>query len=113
MGKDSVRCGGAGGILQPVPSAAGQPSDPPDPDGDPDSALNQPGQEQRGNLRFAGHQNAHSENPRPQPVQKENEQLINNDAQQYILTADLINSETIDPLIGMENISLQSLHQAK
>ena len=49
----------------------------------------------------------------PQPVQKENEQLINNDAQQYILTADLINSETIAPLIGMENISLQSLHQAK
>lgn len=49
----------------------------------------------------------------PQPVQKEPEQLINNDAQQYILTADLINSETIDPLIGMENISLQSLHQAK
>ena len=49
----------------------------------------------------------------PQPVQKENKQLINNDAQQYILTADLINSETIDPLIGMENISLQSLHQAK
>ncbi|MCT3208448.1 ATP-dependent RecD-like DNA helicase [Limosilactobacillus reuteri] len=49
----------------------------------------------------------------PQPVQKENEQLINNDAQQYILTADLINSETIDPLIGMESISLQSLHQAK
>ena len=49
----------------------------------------------------------------PQPVQKENEQLINNDAQQYILTAALINSETIDPLIGMENISLQSLHQAK
>lgn len=49
----------------------------------------------------------------PQPVQKENEQLINNDAQQYILTADLINSETIDPLIGMKNISLQSLHQAK
>ncbi len=49
----------------------------------------------------------------PQPVQKENEQLINNDAQQYILTADLINSETINPLIGMENISLQSLHQAK
>ena len=49
----------------------------------------------------------------PQPVQKENEQLINNDAQQYILTADLINSETIDPFIGMENISLQSLHQAK
>lgn len=49
----------------------------------------------------------------PQPVQKENEQLINNDAQQYILTANLINSETIDPLIGMENISLQSLHQAK
>ena len=49
----------------------------------------------------------------PQPVQKENEQLINNDAQQYILTADLINSEAIDPLIGMENISLQSLHQAK
>ena len=49
----------------------------------------------------------------PQPVQKENEQLINNDAQQYILTADLINSEIIDPLIGMENISLQSLHQAK
>lgn len=48
-----------------------------------------------------------------QPVQKENKQLINNDAQQYILTADLINSETIDPLIGMENISLQSLHQAK
>ncbi|MEE1988634.1 ATP-dependent RecD-like DNA helicase [Limosilactobacillus reuteri] len=49
----------------------------------------------------------------PQPVQKEPEQLINNDAQQYILTADLINSDTIDPLIGMENISLQSLHQAK
>lgn len=49
----------------------------------------------------------------PQPVQKQTEQLINNDAQQYILTADLINSETIDPLIGMENISLQSLHQAK
>lgn len=49
----------------------------------------------------------------PQPVQKEPEQLINNDAQQYILTADLINSETIDPLIGMENISLQSLHQVK
>ena len=49
----------------------------------------------------------------PQPVQKEKEQLINNDAQQYILPADLINSETIDPLIGMENISLQSLHQAK
>ena len=49
----------------------------------------------------------------PQPVQKENEQLINNGAQQYILTADLINSDTIDPLIGMENISLQSLHQAK
>jgi exodeoxyribonuclease V alpha subunit len=37
----------------------------------------------------------------PQPVQKEPEQLINNDAQQYILTADLINSDTIDPLIGM------------
>lgn len=49
----------------------------------------------------------------PQPVQKEPKQLTNNDAQQYILTADLINSETIDPLIGMENISLQSLHQAK
>ena len=49
----------------------------------------------------------------PQPVQKEPEQLINNDAQQYILTADLINSDTINPLIGMENISLQSLHQAK
>lgn len=49
----------------------------------------------------------------PQPVQKEPEQLINNDAQQYILTADLINSDTIDPLIGMENISLQSLHQVK
>ena len=49
----------------------------------------------------------------PQPVQKQTEQLINNDAQQYILTADLINSDTIDPLIGMENISLQSLHQAK
>ncbi|EDX42149.1 SF1B family DNA helicase RecD2 [Limosilactobacillus reuteri] len=49
----------------------------------------------------------------PQPVQKQTEQLINNDAQQYILTADLINSEAIDPLIGMENISLQSLHQAK
>lgn len=46
----------------------------------------------------------------PQPVQKQTEQLINNDAQQYILTADLINSDTIDPLIGMENISLQSLH---
>ncbi|MCI6369379.1 MAG: ATP-dependent RecD-like DNA helicase, partial [Limosilactobacillus reuteri] len=43
----------------------------------------------------------------PQPVQKQTEQLINNDAQQYILTADLINSDTIDPLIGMENISLQ------
>lgn len=49
----------------------------------------------------------------PQPVQKEHKQLTNNDAQQYILTADLINSDTIDPLIGMENISLQSLHQAK
>ncbi|MRH71265.1 ATP-dependent RecD-like DNA helicase [Lactobacillus reuteri] len=49
----------------------------------------------------------------PQPVQKEPKQLINNDAQQYILTADLINSDTIDPLIGMENISLQSLHQVK
>lgn len=49
----------------------------------------------------------------PQPVQKQIEQLINNDAQQYILTADLINSDTIDPLIGMENISLQSLHQVK
>lgn len=49
----------------------------------------------------------------PQPVQKEPKQLTNNDAQQYILTADLINSDTIDPLIGMENISLQSLHQAK
>lgn len=49
----------------------------------------------------------------PQPVQKQTEQLINNDAQQYILTADLINSEAIDPLIGMENISLQSLRQAK
>lgn len=49
----------------------------------------------------------------PQPVQKEPKQLTNNDAQQYILTADLINSETIDPLIGMENINLQSLHQAK
>ena len=49
----------------------------------------------------------------PQPVKKQTEQLINNDAQQYILTADLINSEAIDPLIGMENISLQSLHQAK
>ncbi|MDD7119751.1 SF1B family DNA helicase RecD2 [Limosilactobacillus reuteri] len=49
----------------------------------------------------------------PQPVQKQTEQLINNDAQQYILTADLINSDTIDPLIGMENISLQSLHQDK
>ena len=48
-----------------------------------------------------------------QPVQKQTEQLINNDAQQYILTADLINSDTIDPLIGMENISLQSLHQVK
>lgn len=49
----------------------------------------------------------------PQPVQKQTEQLINNDAQQYILTADLINSDTIDPLIGMENISLQSLYQVK
>ena len=49
----------------------------------------------------------------PQPVQKQTEQLIKNDAQQYILTADLINSDTIDPLIGMENISLQSLHQVK
>ena len=49
----------------------------------------------------------------PQPVQKEPKQLTNNDAQQYILTADLINSDTIDPLIGMENVSLQSLHQAK
>lgn len=49
----------------------------------------------------------------PQPVQKEPKQLTNNDAQQYILTADLINSDTIDPLIGMENISLQSLHQVK
>ena len=49
----------------------------------------------------------------PQPVQKEPKQLTNNDAQQYILTTDLINSDTIDPLIGMENISLQSLHQAK
>lgn len=49
----------------------------------------------------------------PQPVQKQTEQLINNDAQQYILTADLINSDRIDPLIGMENISLQSLHQVK
>ena len=49
----------------------------------------------------------------PQTVQKEPKQLTNNDAQQYILTADLINSETIDPLIGMENISLQSLHQVK
>lgn len=49
----------------------------------------------------------------PQSVQKQTEQLINNDAQQYILTADLINSDTIDPLIGMENISLQSLHQVK
>ncbi|UXE89950.1 SF1B family DNA helicase RecD2 [Limosilactobacillus reuteri] len=48
-----------------------------------------------------------------QPVQKQTEQLINNDDQQYILTADLINSDTIDPLIGMENISLQSLHQVK
>lgn len=49
----------------------------------------------------------------PQTVQKEPKQLTNNDAQQYILTADLINSDTIDPLIGMENVSLQSLHQAK
>lgn len=49
----------------------------------------------------------------PQTAQRQPEQLINNDAQQYILTADLINSEAIDPLIGMENISLQSLHQAK
>lgn len=49
----------------------------------------------------------------PQTAQRQPEQLINNDAQQYILTVDLINSEAIDPLIGMENISLQSLHQAK
>lgn len=49
----------------------------------------------------------------PQIAQRQPEQLINNDAQQYILTAALINSEAIDPLIGMENISLQSLHQAK
>lgn len=49
----------------------------------------------------------------PQTAQRQPEQLINNDAQQYILTAALINSEVIDPLIGMENISLQSLHQAK
>lgn len=49
----------------------------------------------------------------PQTAQRQPEQLINNDAQQYILTAALINSEAIDPLIGMENISLQSLHQAK
>lgn len=45
----------------------------------------------------------------PQPVQKQTEQLINNDAQQYILTADLINSDTIDPLIGMENIDRKSV----
>ncbi len=32
---------------------------------------------------------------------------------QYILTAELINSNKIDPLIGMENISLQSFHQVK
>ena len=49
----------------------------------------------------------------PQPVQRQPNQLINDDAQQYILTADLINSDAIDPLIGMENVSLQSLHQAK
>lgn len=49
----------------------------------------------------------------PQTAQRQPEQLINNDAQQYILTAALINSEAIDPLIGMENISLQSLHEAK
>lgn len=49
----------------------------------------------------------------PQTAQRQPEQLINNDSQQYILTAALINSEAIDPLIGMENISLQSLHQAK
>lgn len=48
----------------------------------------------------------------PQPVQRQPKQL-NDDAQQYILTADLINSDAIDPLIGMENVSLQSLHQAK
>ncbi|MCD7137299.1 ATP-dependent RecD-like DNA helicase [Limosilactobacillus balticus] len=34
-------------------------------------------------------------------------------SQDYLLTAELINSNKIDPLIGMENISLQSLHQAK
>jgi exodeoxyribonuclease V alpha subunit len=34
------------------------------------------------------------------------------DQQDYILTADLINSGQIDPLIGMAGISLQSLHQA-
>lgn len=33
--------------------------------------------------------------------------------QQYVLTADLIKTGAIDPLIGMENISLQSMHQAK
>ncbi len=49
----------------------------------------------------------------PQTAQRQPEQLINNDAQQYILTAALINSEAIDPLIGMENISLQSLREAK
>ncbi|MBB1109194.1 ATP-dependent RecD-like DNA helicase [Limosilactobacillus sp. pH52_RY] len=34
-------------------------------------------------------------------------------SQDCLLTAELINSNKIDPLIGMENISLQSLHQAK
>ncbi len=40
-------------------------------------------------------------------------QSTSNNPRQYILTADLINSDAIDPLIGMDNISLQSLHQGK
>ncbi|MBB1078556.1 ATP-dependent RecD-like DNA helicase [Limosilactobacillus sp. STM2_1] len=40
-------------------------------------------------------------------------ELLSPENHQYILTADLINANTIDPLIGMENISLQSFHQTK
>ncbi|MCD7129675.1 ATP-dependent RecD-like DNA helicase [Limosilactobacillus agrestis] len=42
-----------------------------------------------------------------------NSRSVDPQSQDYLLTAELINSNKIDPLIGMENISLQSLHQAK
>lgn len=57
------------------------------------------------------------EDPTSQSSQlTDNEQAdksIKSQSQEYILTAKLINSNIIDPLIGMEDISPQSFHQVK